>query len=58
MTQPRFIDRILNGPWDHQDIRFLPDWVHYAWAKMQPGTCAWCYHRNYLHYINCARASR
>lgn len=52
------IDRILNGPWDHQDIRFLPDWMHYAWAKMQPGTCHKCYHRNYLHYINCPRVRR
>lgn len=58
MTQPRFINRILHGPRDHEEIRFLPDWVHIVWAWSRPGCCWKCEHPNYLHYINCPKLAR
>lgn len=52
----KLVDWILNGPRVNEYHRFGPDWFWLLKAKMTPGTCAKCYHRNYLHFHNCKRA--
>jgi hypothetical protein len=50
------LDWILNGRRLNEYHHFGPDWFWILKAKMTPGTCSRCYHRYYLHFINCEKA--